>query len=255
MSETTYVHERIELPSKGLIYPESSPLSKGYVDVKYLTALEEDILTNQNYIAQDIVIDKLFESMIVTPGANFKDMIAGDINALYYACRILSYGTEYQFNSVHPVTREPDIATADLSGITNKEIDESLFKNRINEFDFKLPHSKLNIKFKLLTRKDRDELKIEEKSYKKLFPLKSYTQALFLIYSIVEIDGKRDKSFIRKFIDDGIMLSLDSYKLKEYISKLQPDVNTNVDITYSDGYVEKDGSADIQVSFWWPSAL
>lgn len=255
MSETTYVHERIELPSKGLIYPESSPLSKGYVDVKYLTALEEDILTNQNYIAQDIVLDKLFESMILTPGVDIKEMISGDMNALFYACRILSYGTEYQYNAIHPLTREPDIATADLSGITNKEIDESLFLNRKNEFDFKLPHSKLNIKFKLLTRKDRDELKIEEKSYKKLFPLKSYTKALFLIYSIVEIDGKRDKSFIRKFIDDGIMLSLDSSKLRDYIFKFQPDIDTKINVTYSDGYVEKGVDADIQVSFWWPSAL
>ncbi len=52
--------EVVDLPSQGLVYPESSPLSSGKIEMKYMTAREEDILTNQNYISNGTVIDKLF---------------------------------------------------------------------------------------------------------------------------------------------------------------------------------------------------
>ena len=58
--------EMVELPSKGLLYPEGHPLVSGQVEMKYMTAREEDILTNQNYIKQGIVIDKLLQSMLIT---------------------------------------------------------------------------------------------------------------------------------------------------------------------------------------------
>ena len=65
--------EEVTLPSKGLLYPKESPLSKGVITMKYMTAREEDILTNQNYIQKGIVLDKLIESLIVSK-VNIKDM-------------------------------------------------------------------------------------------------------------------------------------------------------------------------------------
>ena len=58
--------EVVELPSKGLLYPKDNPLSSGKIEMKYMTAKEEDILTNQNYIKQGIVLDKLMQSLIVS---------------------------------------------------------------------------------------------------------------------------------------------------------------------------------------------
>ena len=58
--------EMVELPSKGLIYPEDHPLVSGKIEMKYMTAREEDILTNMNFIRQGVVIDKLLQSMIVS---------------------------------------------------------------------------------------------------------------------------------------------------------------------------------------------
>ena len=88
--------EEVTLPSKGLLYPEGSPLRKGVIEMKYMTAKEEDILTNQNYIANGTVIDKLIKSLIVSK-VDYNDLLIGDKNALLIAARILGYGKDYSF--------------------------------------------------------------------------------------------------------------------------------------------------------------
>ena len=135
--------EMVELPSKGLLYPETSPLSSGKVEMKYMTAKEEDILTNQAYIKKGNVLDKLLESLIVTKGVNVKDLVVGDKNALFVAARVLGYGKDYVFNY------EGQEYTVDLSEIENKPFDESKIEKGKNEFSFILPHSNTNITFKL----------------------------------------------------------------------------------------------------------
>ena len=88
--------ETIELPSQGLLYPESHPLSSGKIEMKYMTAREEDILTNAAYIKQGTVIDKLLQSLIVTK-FDYNDLLVGDKNALMIAARVLAYGSNYNF--------------------------------------------------------------------------------------------------------------------------------------------------------------
>ena len=111
--------ETVELPSKGLLYPETSPLSSGKVEMKYMTAKEEDILTNQSYISKGNVLDKLLESLIVTKDVDIKDLIVGDKNALFVAARVLGYGKDYSF------TINGEEHVADLSQLENKYFDES----------------------------------------------------------------------------------------------------------------------------------
>ena len=88
--------ETVELPSKGVLYPELNPLSSGKIEMKYMTAREEDILTNASYIKQGIVIDKLLQSLIVTK-IDYNDLLVGDKNALMIAARVLAYGGKYTF--------------------------------------------------------------------------------------------------------------------------------------------------------------
>ena len=87
--------EVVELPSKGLLYPEDNPLSSGKVEIKYMTAREEDILTNTSYITDGTVLDKLLQSLIVSKDINYNDLIIGDKNALLISARILGYGNDY----------------------------------------------------------------------------------------------------------------------------------------------------------------
>ena len=101
--------EVIELPSKGLLYPEGHPLAEGKVEVKYMTAKEEDILTNQNYIKNGSVIDRLLQSLIVTK-FDYNDLLTGDKNAIMIAARILAYGAKYDV-TYNGVDQEIDLTT------------------------------------------------------------------------------------------------------------------------------------------------
>jgi len=89
--------EIIDLPSKGLIYPSENPLSSGKIEMCYMTAKHEDILSNQSYIQKGIVLDKLLQALIVSK-INYSDLITGDKNAIMVAARILGYGKDYTFN-------------------------------------------------------------------------------------------------------------------------------------------------------------
>ena len=130
--------EEVSLPSKGLLYPEGSPLRSGKIRMKYMTAREEDILTNQNLIKNGTVIDKLLQSLIVDP-VKVEDLLIGDKNAILVAARILGYGQDYAFKYPHPLTGEEEEISIDLTEAEDKFIDESKMINGQNEFEFQLP--------------------------------------------------------------------------------------------------------------------
>ena len=121
MAEFKIPTEQVTLPSKGLLYPKESPLAKGEIEMKYMTAKEEDILTNANYLRNGTVIDKLLQSLIITP-IEYNELLVGDKNAILIAARILGYGKDYNvmFNG-----REH---TVDLTTLTEKKVDTLLFK-------------------------------------------------------------------------------------------------------------------------------
>ena len=151
----TFPTEKVTLPSKGLLYPKSSPLSKGVVEMKYMTAREEDILTNQSLIQKGTVIDELLKSLIVTKGVDYNDLLVGDKNAIMVAARVLGYGADYTF------TYNNEQHTVDLTQVEDKNMDESLVENNENKFYFTLPASKVEVNFKLLTHGDEQKLQNE----------------------------------------------------------------------------------------------
>jgi hypothetical protein len=232
--------EVVELPSRGLLYPEGSELAKGEIEMKYMTAREEDILTNQSYIKNGTVLDKLMKSLIVSK-INFDDLLIGDKNAIMVAARILGYGSEYSFEY------GGETQTVDLSQIENKKLDESLFTNHVNEFSFTLPHSKNNITFKLLTHKDEQDITRELEGLKKINKDSSPEMSTRLKYMITSIEGMRDKKDIREFVDTAL-LAQDSRALREYIKEIQPDV----DLTFFPSEGSDRVNIPIGISFFWP---
>ena len=240
--------ETVELPSKGLLYPLENPLSSGKIEMKYMTAREEDILSNQNYIKQGIVFDKLFQSLIVSK-INYDDLTLGDKNAILIAARILGYGKDYQVKYPHPVTGEEELITIDLAELKNKEVDYSLFKN-INEFTFTLPQSKNEVIFKILTHKDEKQIETELKGLKKINVSAEVTTRLK--QAIVAINGSREKKDIREFVDH-YLLSSDAKSLREYMKKVSPDLNLTFTFVGSDGYTQEGVDLPIDVSFFYPT--
>ena len=250
MSEFKFPTEVIDLPSKGLVYPESSPLSKGTIELKYMSAKEEDILTNQNFIEKGIVVDKLLQSMIVNK-VNYDDLILGDKNAILIAARILGYGADYPVEVTDKYGRKIQ-TVMNLSELKNKPFKEELFEKGKNEFNFILPQSKVTITFKLLTHKD--ELKIDEeiKGLKKLRPQESFDVTTRLKHTILAINGDSNTEKVRTFVDN--MLLQDSRALRKYIGEITPDLDMTFNYEDSKGDMVEGVSMPMNINFLWPDA-
>jgi hypothetical protein len=245
MAELKIPTETVSLPSKGLLYPESSPLAKGQIEMKYMTAKEEDILTNANYIKNGTVIDKLLQSLIVTP-IDYNELLVGDKNAILIAARILGYGKEYAVNYGGKEI------TVDLSKLEDKVVDESLFKRGINEFAFTLPHSGNNITFKLLTHGDEQKIEAEIKGMQKINPNSTTDVTTRLKHIITSIEGKREQKEIRDFVDN-YLIAKDSRALRQYYSKVSPDINMKY-VPEDADYVGEGIEIPVTLSFFWPDS-
>jgi len=243
MSELKFPTEMVELPSKGLVYPEENPLSSGKIEMKYMTAKEEDILTNQNYINNGTVIDELLKALIITK-INYNDLIVGDKNAIMVAARVLGYGKDYSF------TYEGEDHTVDLSQLDSKEINEKDFTKGKNEFSFTLPTSGTLITYKLLTHGDDKKINNEIKGLKKLNKLASPELSTRLKHMILSVNGDAEKKSVREFVDN-YFLAKDSRAFREHIKTTQPDVNLKFEIERPDGDV-KDIDIPVGITFFWP---
>lgn len=244
--------EEVSLPSKGLLYPEGSPLRSGKIRMKYMTAREEDILTNQNLIKNGTVIDKLLQSLIVDP-VKVEDLLIGDKNAILVAARILGYGQDYAFKYPHPLTGEEEEISIDLTEAEDKFIDESKMINGQNEFEFQLPTSKVSLSFKLLTQADDKKIEAELKGLKKINKNSNPELTTRLKHVIQAVNGDRTQKTIREFVDTQF-LARDARAFRKHIETVMPDIDLTFDLTFSDGAVIENVTIPINVNFFWPDA-
>jgi hypothetical protein len=254
VKKSNFPTEIVPLPSKGLLYPEEHPLSSGTVEMKYMTAKEEDILTSQNLIKQGVVLDKLFESLIVTP-INYGDLYVGDKNAIMVAARILGYGKDYVVevdDPFSPGTKQK--VTIDLTQIEHKEVDYSLFEHRKNEFDFELPQSKRVVTFRLMTHNLDKQIQTEMKGMNKTRVKTGIDNELTtrLKNIIVAVDGESGRATINNFVDTELF-AMDSRALRSHIKSISPDLDmTFTFVSDATGEV-KEMDIPMGVSFFWPS--
>ena len=199
MADYKFPTEMVELPSKGYFYFEGHPLSKGKVEVKYMTAREEDILTSQNLIQQGTVIDKLLESLIVDKSIKIDDMLIGDKNAIMVASRILGYGKEYSLEY------DGQTIEVDLTSLKDIKLDESIVSDGVNEFEFELPATKRKLTFKLLTSGDEKEIENEVKGYEKVGDGIGYDLTTRLKHQIISIDGDTKRASINSFVENEFL--------------------------------------------------
>ena len=244
-SKLKFPTEMVELPSNGIVYLKENPLSSGKVEMKYMTAKEEDILTNQSYIQKGTVLDKLLEKLIVSE-CNYKDLVVGDKNALLIAARILGYGSDYEF------TWRNEKIKVDLSSLENKEFDKSQYEQGQNEFPFTCPKSKTTLTFKLLNHGDEMKIENELKGLKKINKNISADLSTRLKYMIVSVDSSEDQKDIRDFVDN-YFLAQDSRAFRNHIKDFQPDVNLKIPVDTIEGG-EEDITIPIGLNFFWPDA-
>ena len=246
--------EVVDLPSKGLLYSKDSPLSSGTIELKYMTAKEEDILTSRNLIQKGIVLDKLMEAVIVDEKVSLNDLLLGDKNAVMIATRVLGYGKDYTVTLTDPDTGDKQEETFDLTAITDKKIDSKLFKSGKNEFEFELPAAKVKILFRLLTHKEEKEIDTELKAYKKFAKESGVTAEITtrLKKAIVSVNGDTSQKRVNEFVENEL-LSRDSLSFREYLTKITPDVDMS--FTFTSDSTGEDTTMDIplDVEFFWPA--
>ena len=245
MADYKFPTEFVDLPSKGHFYIDGHPLSSGKVELKYMTAKEEDILTSQNLIKQGKVIDVLLQSLIVDKKIKLDDLLIGDKNAIMVAARILGYGKKYQFN-YDGVEQEVDLTTLEPFNIDVKK-----FTKGQNKFEYTLPNSERTIEFKLLTGMDEKRIDAEIKAREKLTKEQSSELTTRLKHMILSVDGKTEKSYINNFVDNEF-LSLDSLEFRKYLTSITPDVDMSTTIMDSDGK-ELEVTIPVTVRFFWPN--
>jgi len=244
--------EIVDLPSRGLVYPKDNPLSTGKVEMKYMTAREEDILTNPTLIKQGKALDKLFQALIVGNGdgqaIKYSELILGDKNAIMIAARVLGYGPEYEINVNIPGTSNSFPHTVDLTEVGNEVIDESLYNN-INEFNYTLPVGNQQVKFKLLTGDEEVSIatQLEQQS------LRGHSRGITtrLKHQIISIDDNTDTSFIHNFIDNQL-IARDSLQLRNYIGSINPDIDLTVHVTNTEYNFDSRVTLPIGLDFFWP---
>jgi len=262
VSDYKFPTEIVELPSRGLIYPQDNPLSSGKIEMKYMTAKEEDILTTQSYIKEGSVLDRLFQSLIVSNGEGvpikYVDLVTGDKNAIMIAARILGYGKDYEVEIEDPYSGNTQKETIDLTQFENKEYDGS---NQIaphtNEFRFKLPRSQREITFMAMTeskeRKVKHESEAINKANRKLKDTTSRELTTRLKTMILSVDDDREQKTINHFVENELF-AIDSKALRAYINEVVPDIDLTWEFVSEETGEGRDMQLPMDVSFFWPNS-
>lgn len=234
--------ETVTLPSKGLLYSKDNVLSSGKIEMKYMTAKEEDILTNSTYISDGSVIDRVLKALVITK-FNWSDLLIGDKNAIMVAARVLGYGKDYTFNY------NGKKQTVDLSKIEDKELNSDLYTEGVNQFSFTLPHSGNVVEYKLLTHGDETKIQNELKGLKKINKDNVPEATTRLKHMIISVEGDSERKTVREFVDT-YLLARDARALRENILATQPDV----DLTFFPENGDDGVSISIGINFFWPDA-
>lgn len=239
--------EIVPLPSGGKYYPDGHPLSSGEVEVKYMTAKEEDILTSQNLIKQGKVIDVLLDSL-VQGDFDMNDMLIGDKNAVMIAARVLGYGKDYEFEMEDPLTGEKEKQVLDLTTLDHKEIDFD------GDYTFELPNSKRVLGWKFITQRDENEITEELKALRKVTKRSGIEQEVTtrLRKVITSVDGDESVGVVNNFVNNEF-LSRDSKAFRDYLLSVTPDVDLNIIVDFSSGE-EVEVTVPMTVEFFWPKS-
>lgn len=245
--------EVVPLPSNGKVYPQESSLyGMDSVEIKAMTAREEDILTSRALLKKGAVITELIKSCLVDKSINVLDLLSGDRNALMVAIRITGYGPEYSVEMECPECGVKSPHEFDLSSLPIKRLEIDPVMPGTNNFEFLLPSCKKNVKFKFMTGRDEEEMMAMSEKQKKLGLPNDSSVTTSLLYAIQSIDGIDDRAKIASFIK--LMPARDSLALRNYIRDNEPGIEMRQETTCNACGHAEEVSMPLGVTFLWPSS-
>lgn len=243
--------EAVPLPTSGIIYPSDSPLSgKETLDIRAMTAKEEDILTSRALIKKGTVISELLRSCLVDKSIDPDQLISGDRNAIMTAVRITGYGSDYTVDIDCPECSEKSKQTFKLTELGIKRLEIDPVEIGKNLFEFKLPVSGKMVRFKFLTGKDEQEIMVTSERKKKQGQQSDNLVTQKLMYSVVSVDGTTDKVKVQAFIRN--MPARDSLMLRKFMDSNEPGIDMKSWMTCPSCDEQSEVKLPLGVSFFWP---
>jgi len=245
--------ETVPLPSQGLAYPEGHPLHNAKtVDIKAMTAREEDILTSKAFIKKGTVISQLLHSCLVDKTINPDTLLMGDRNAIMVAIRITGYGADYTVEAECPSCSTKDKYEFNLAELPLSLLSIEPTDYGKNLFEFTLPMTRKRVQFRYLTGKDEQEMIVSADRRKKSGLRGDNLVTNRLQYSLVSVDGKDNRAHINHFIRH--MPARDSLAFRKHMDRNEPGVEMKgwMDCIHCDE--SSDISFPIGVTFFWPDS-
>ncbi len=249
-TENKFPPELIDLPSSGWYYDVDNPLSSGQLELKYMTAKEEDILTSRNLIQKGIVFDRLLQSLIVNKDIDYNSLLTADRNGIMIASRILAYGKDYRVKVRCRDCGTMTDTSVDLTQLEEKTLKEPEEKG-VNSFTFELPFSKTTVTFKLLTQGDQNSIDHELRQHQKTGSDIDTSLSTRLKYIITAVDGDDNKQIVRAFVDNSFV-TRDSRAFREYYSSVNPDIDLEFSFQCESCNEERRATMPIGIEFFWP---
>ena len=236
-------YDVLKLPSGGLIYKNH----KGTVDVSFLTAADEDIITNPNLLQSGKFLEILINRKLLNTPLRYKDLHVGDRNAIMLWLRSTGYGPMYNIKLSDP--NDPDFkefeVEIDLSKLPTKPLGAKPDENGL--FEYTLPMSKHKIKFKLLTVGDVDDI---EDHVNNMDPDLADTSTYTLKKQIVEYNGETDPEKVEALVS-RIILG-DVHKFREYVEEIESGIDMNLTVR-TPGGESLNTFLPLNLTFFWPN--
>tara|TARA_R110001583_G_scaffold30104_8_gene104396 strand:- start:1344 stop:2195 length:852 start_codon:yes stop_codon:yes gene_type:complete len=246
--------EFVDLPTQGKFYPEGHPLhNKETVEIRYMTAKDEDILTSKTLLKKGVAVDRMLANILVDKNIKIEDLFVGDKNAIIIAARISGYGPEYKTNVTCPSCGATAENEFDLNDILEKGTAEPYNDIQIEAdgtFNITLPKTKVVAQCRLVSGKDEKRLEaVAAKRKKHGLPENTLTELVKTL--IVSLNGESERKVVEGFVDQ--MPALDSKFLRAAYNRVVP----NVDMKHVYGCescgVETSLDMPFSVSFFWPN--
>lgn len=243
--------ESVPLPSRGVIYPQDGALhGQETIDIRPMTAREEDILTSRAYIKSGTVLTKLLQSCIVNKHIKPDDLISGDRNALLVSLRITGYGADYDVEVDCPECGTKSKQTFDLSQLAIKRLEVDPVVMGDNLFEIQLPVTKKTVRVKFLTGHDERDMMITNERKKKSGMKVETAITDRLSRSIVSVDGITDRNKLNFFVKN--IPARDSLALRRFLDKHEPGIVMKSWMTCPNCHEQSEVGLPMGASFFWP---
>ena len=251
--------ELVDLPSEGKFYPQGHPLhGKSTIEIRYMTAKDEDILTSESLLRKGVAIDRFVDNIIVDKQINSSNLLIGDKNAIIIAARISGYGADYETKITCPSCgtktdsvfdlneKKVKLASVSIGGVENSER---------GTFVTELPLSKLKAEIKVLYGVDEKRFteKLLAKNRNKSKSPKQDTLMTDQIKNfLVSLNGLEDRALIEQFVDG--MPAMDARHLRKMYREITPDIKIVNDFSCSHCGHEQELEVPFGADFFWPDS-